>query len=67
MITTIAVKGMKCGGCEATVREAVGACSGVTAVAPDHKSNTVEVEYDEARANLDEIKQAIAAKGFQVG
>jgi copper chaperone len=67
MKTTIAVKGMKCGGCEVTVREAVGACAGVIAVAPDHKANSVEVEYGEARATLEEIKQVIAGKGFQVG
>jgi copper chaperone CopZ len=67
MKTTIAVKGMKCGGCEATVREAVGACAGIIAVTPDFKANSVEVEYDEARANLEKIKQVIAGKGFQVG
>ncbi|NJD07606.1 MAG: heavy-metal-associated domain-containing protein [Methylococcaceae bacterium] len=67
MKTTIAVKGMKCGGCEATVREAVGACAGVTAVVPSFKANSVEVEYDEAQASLEEIKQVIAGKGFQVG
>ncbi len=67
MKTVLSVKGMKCGGCEATVREAVQALKGIVSVQPNFKENTVEVDYDEGKANLEAIRQAISAKGFQVG
>lgn len=66
MKTTITVKGMKCGGCEATVREAVGACEGVSTVEPSFKQNNVTIEYDENAANLNAIREVIKSKGFQV-
>jgi len=67
MKTILSVKGMKCGGCETTVREAVRALEGVVSVTPNFRENTVEVEYEEGKASLDKISQTIAAKGFQVG
>lgn len=67
MKTVLNVKGMKCGGCESTVREAVSACAGVTGVQPNFRQNTVEVEYEEGKADLAEISRVIAAKGFSVG
>jgi len=66
MKTTMTVKGMKCGGCEANVREAVGACDGVTVVEPSFKQNSVTIEYDEGLADLDAIKAVIVSRGFQV-
>ena len=66
MKTVLSVKGMKCGGCEATVRETVKSCEGVTDVRPNFRENQVEIEHDEGKADLTAIKKAIAAKGFQV-
>jgi len=66
MKTVLGVKGMKCGGCETTVRDAVKALDGVTDVRPDFRENSVEVEYEEGKADLDAIRRAITAKGFQV-
>jgi copper chaperone CopZ len=67
MKTVLDVKGMKCGGCETTVQDAVRALAGVIAVQAKHKENKVEVEWEEGIAELALIRQAIAAKGFQVG
>ncbi len=67
MKTVLNVKGMKCGGCESTVRDTVKACPGVTDVKPSFKENTVEIEYEEGKADLATISNAISAKGFQVG
>ncbi len=66
MKTVLSVKGMKCGGCETSVREAVQALDGVVSVQPNFRENTVEVEYEEGKADLEAIRKAIAAKGFQV-
>jgi len=66
MKTILDVKGMKCGGCESSVREAVKVLDGVISVQPNFRENTVEVEYEEGKADLEAIRKTIAAKGFQV-
>ncbi|MBM3202560.1 heavy-metal-associated domain-containing protein [Candidatus Woesearchaeota archaeon] len=60
------VTGMKCGGCENQVREALMACNGVDKVTASHKSATVEVDYNPELTGLDIMRQAITAKGFSV-
>ncbi len=65
MKTVLNVKGMKCSGCEATVRDAVQSCKGVISAHPNFRDNTVEVEYEEGEADLDAIRRAISAKGYQ--
>lgn len=67
MKTLLEVKGMKCNVCEATVRDTAQSCEGVLNAQPNFKENTVEIEYEEGKADLEAIKEAIAAKGFQVG
>jgi len=67
MKTVLGVKGMKCGGCETTVRETVKVLDGVISVQPNFRENTVEVEYEEGKADLEAIRRAITGKGFQVG
>ncbi|MBM4200857.1 MAG: heavy-metal-associated domain-containing protein [Gammaproteobacteria bacterium] len=67
-MTTVQLKvqGMKCGGCESNVREAVTACPGVTAVKASHKEGLVDIEYDPDTAVLAEIRKAIVDRGFTV-
>jgi copper chaperone len=60
------VQGMKCGGCESGVKQAVGACPGVISVAASHKEQSVDVEYDASVADLSGIKKAITDRGFTV-
>jgi copper chaperone len=60
------VTGMKCGGCENQVQDTVKNCPGISAVKASHKTATVEVEYDEARTDLEAVKAAIRAKGFAI-
>ena len=66
MKTVLTVKGMKCGGCENTVQDAVKTCGGVLSVTANHRESKVEIDYEEGAANLDAIKQTIASKGFEV-
>jgi copper chaperone CopZ len=65
MKTVLSVKGMKCGGCETSVRDAVQALAGVSSVQPNFKENSVEVEFDEGQIDLETIRRTIVAKGFQ--
>ena len=60
------VTGMKCGGCESTVKTALQNLDGVADVQASFKDNKVEVEFDAAKISVDSIKQAISAAGFTV-
>ena len=64
--TTIKVDGMSCEHCVSSVKTAVGAISGVSAVEVDLKSGMVTVEHDAASAPLGTIKAAIEDQGFDV-
>lgn len=63
---TLAVSGMKCGGCENNVTTKLQGLDGVLSVTASHKDNTVTVQYDTAQVDLDSIKQAIAEAGYTV-
>lgn len=60
------VKGMKCGGCESSLKEALGAQTGVISVKPSHKDAQVEIDYDESRTEPATLKKVIADQGFTV-
>lgn len=63
---SLTVTGMKCGGCENTIVSKVSAIVGVTAVKASHKDKQVDVEFDPAQTNLDDIEDAISDAGFNV-
>lgn len=64
--TRLNVKGMKCGGCETSLKDALSSHPGVIAVKPSHKEASVEIDYDETEADLAAIKKLIADQGFTV-
>ncbi len=63
---TLNVTGMKCGGCEANIKNSVGSLPGIHSVEASSKENKVVVSFDEGKTGLDEIKEAIASSGFTV-
>ncbi|WP_446810476.1 heavy-metal-associated domain-containing protein [Methylomonas sp. 2BW1-5-20] len=63
---TLTVSGMKCGGCENNIVGKVSAIAGVVTVQASHKDNRVDVEFDPAQTNLDEIEDVISDAGFKV-
>ena len=63
---SINVSGMKCGGCENTVNTALSAIDGVISVKASHQEKKVDVEYDSAKTDLDELEDAISDAGFTV-
>lgn len=63
---TLTVTGMKCGGCENTVKTKLQTVEGVQSVTPSFKSNEVTVEFDGDKVNLDTIKSIITQAGFTV-
>ena len=68
MTTTVklTVTGMKCGGCENTIKQALTSKEGVLSVAAKHSENWVEVEFDEAVLEEDDIIEFIEEAGFTV-
>ncbi len=60
------VSGMKCGGCESNVKTKLAEIDGVISVEAMNKENKVDVEFDSAKTNLEEISQAITDAGFVV-
>lgn len=63
---SLTVTGMKCGGCENTVTTKLTALNGVLSVKASHQDKRVDVEFDPAQVNLDDIEDAIAEAGFTV-
>ncbi len=62
----INVTGMKCGGCENTINNALAAIDGVLSVNASHKDKQVEVEFEPEKTDLDAIEDAIINAGFTV-
>lgn len=63
---SIAVNGMKCGGCEKTINTAVSAIEGVLSVKSSFQDKRVDVEFDPDVTDLESIEDAIEDEGFSV-
>lgn len=63
---SIIVTGMKCGGCETTVKNTLQALDGVLQVNASSKNDQVDVEFDDDKITLDDIKTSITNAGFTV-
>ncbi len=60
------VTGMKCGGCESNVKNKLDTIDGVISVEAMNKENKVDVEFDAAKTDVEEISTAITDAGFVV-
>lgn len=63
---TLYITGMACGGCSATIAEALRAMDGVHAAEVSHTEGTAEVSFDNARVQPAQLKAAIEAIGYKV-
>ncbi len=62
---TIKVEGMSCGHCVMRVKKAVEAIEGVLKADVNLENKQVAVEYEEGRASLDKVKDAIREAGYE--
>ncbi|CAG0987104.1 MAG: heavy metal translocating P-type ATPase [Candidatus Methanoperedens sp.] len=62
----IKIKGMMCEHCEKTVSEAAKSVKGVTKASSDHKKGQVTVSFDTSITDIEAIKKAIIASGYDV-
>lgn len=60
------VTGMKCGGCESTVKGKLQQLDGIQSIQVSHKENRVAVEFDEHKTSVGAIKQTITEAGYSV-
>lgn len=64
--TTIAVSGMTCMGCVASVKRVLDGIAGVSGADVTLQPGQARVSYDPARASLQAIKDAISDAGYDV-
>lgn len=60
------VTGMKCGGCEKTIKQALTDQNGIISVEAKHADNWVGIEYDQAALEEDDVIELIEEAGFTV-
>ncbi|CAA9556114.1 MAG: hypothetical protein AVDCRST_MAG73-3293 [uncultured Thermomicrobiales bacterium] len=63
---TLTAPDISCGHCVATVKEAVGGLSGVSAVDADADTKQVQVSYDPNRVSMDQIAATLSEAGYPV-
>ena len=63
---SLAVSGMKCGGCESNVKTKLSTVNGVISVEVSSKENKVDVEFDAEKTSVEAISQAIIDAGYVV-
>lgn len=66
-IDTIRVEGMACGHCEITVQEAIRKVPGVKKAKASRRKKQAVIEYDETKATLARIIDAVNATGYDAG
>ena len=62
---TIEVSGMSCGHCKMAVESELKDLDGVLSANVNLDAATVEVEYDDSKLNLDDLKAAIEEAGYE--
>ncbi|KFM99006.1 copper chaperone [Bacillus clarus] len=66
MTVTLNVEGMTCNHCKLAVTNALQELAGVNKVTVELQAGTVEVEYDEAKLNVEQLKDAIEEQGYDI-
>ena len=62
----LTVLGMKCGGCENTLKTKLTALDGVSSVLVSHVEKTVSLAFEAEKISEDDILEAIEDAGFQI-
>jgi copper chaperone len=66
MTTTLQVQGMTCNHCKMAVTNALQELVGVNRVEVHLDKGTVDVDYDETKVSIDQLKEAIEEQGYDV-
>jgi copper chaperone len=66
MTTTLQVQGMTCNHCKMAVTNALQEIEGVNRVEVHLEKGTVDVDYDETKVSLNQLKEVIEEQGYDV-
>jgi copper chaperone len=62
---TMKVKGMHCKSCEMLIKDSLEELPGIANVQADHKKGLVIFEFDKAKGNTQDVKDAIKKEGYE--
>ncbi len=65
MKKSIKVSGMHCGGCEMNIKMALTEKQGIKNVKANYKKGIVEVDFDDSKIKIEEIKKIIKETGYE--
>ncbi len=63
---TLKVKGLKCHGCEDSLKKDLLRVNGIESVLPSYINGNVKIIYDEAKVSVDLIEKTIKENGREV-
>jgi copper chaperone len=66
MTLTLKIDGMSCGHCVARVKNALESTRGIKKANVNLDEGVAVVDYDESRANRQQMEQAVRVAGYQV-
>lgn len=66
MEQTLNVQGMTCGHCKMSVEGALNKLDGVSEAEVNLETGKVDVTFDEAKVNVDAMKEAVEEQGYDV-
>lgn len=66
MTTTLQVQGMTCNHCKMAVTNALQELEGVNRVEVHLEKGTVDVDFDETKVSIAQLKEAIEEQGYDV-
>jgi len=65
-IETLSINGMTCSSCAATVEKSVSKIEGVNSATVNFATEKINVEFDETRVTIPQIKEAVAKTGYEL-
>lgn len=65
-VVKLKIDGMHCNSCKVLIEDALEDEQGVNSSEVSLENNSLKVEYDDSKINIDRIKQIIEEEGFKV-
>jgi copper chaperone CopZ len=62
----VKTKGMHCPSCELLIKDSLEELKGIKKAEADHKSGIIEVDFNETKTSIDNIKKIIETEGYEI-
>ncbi len=63
---SLGIEGMSCKACEENISLALGRLDGVVSTQTSHQTGLAEIEFDNTKTSIEEIKSCIRARGYGI-